>query len=276
MSQCAIDQNADEFYARTYGDSVPDWPGEIDFYRELAARANARGGSVLELACGTGRVAIRLARDGVRVVGLDLSSEMIDVARQNSIHLKNMRWVEGDMRSFELEEPFELVIIPAHAFQILNTSQDQVACLESIRRHLSPGGALVVHLDPPDISWLGDLRREKGGVFEAEEEFRHPDTGRLVRALRAWSYEPSTQSAIVQSVWEETDAAGHVVSRVERGPIRLHCVFRFEMEHLLARVGYVVEAIYGDFYRQELQDESPDMIWVARNPLADVAGSIRG
>jgi hypothetical protein len=62
------------------------------------------------------------------------------------------------------------------------------------------------------------------------------------------------------------DTNGQVLSRVEREPIRLHCVFRFEMEHLLARVGFEIEAVYGDFFRQELQDDSPSMIWVARTP----------
>ncbi len=197
-------QNADEFYARTYDDSVPDWPGEMDFYQELTAEAKRWGQTVLEVACGTGRVAIRLAQKGVNVVGLDL------------------------------------------------------------KRHLCPGGTLVVHLDPPDVSWLGDLRRGKGGVFEVKEQFQHPFTGRPVCALRAWSYEPFTQTAIEQTVWEERDAEGQVVNRVERKPIRLHCVFRFEMEHLLARVGLEVEAVYGNFFRQELQDESSDMIWVAK------------
>jgi SAM-dependent methyltransferase len=265
MAKSAIEQSADEFYARTYDDSVPDWPGEIDFYREMAAGVKSEGGTLLEIACGTGRVAIRLAQDGVNVVGLDLSSAMLEIARQKSLHLENMRWIEGDMRSFELDKAFELVLIPGHAFQNLNTPQDQVACLGCIKRHLKPRGTLVVHLDPPDIQWLGDLRRDKGGVFEAAEQFQNPDTGRQVRALRAWSYEPSTQTATVQSVWEEMDSDGQVASRVERRPIRLHCVFPFEMQHLLARAGFEVEALYGDFFRQEFLNDSPSMIWVARS-----------
>jgi SAM-dependent methyltransferase len=271
------EQYADEFYARTYDDSVPDWPGEIGFYRDLAAKVRSAGGSVLEIACGTGRVAIRLAQDGVQVVGLDISANMLEIARKKSVQLENTRWIEGDMRSFELGETFELVIIPGHAFQNLNTPQDQVACLGCIKRHLTPGGTLVVHLDPPDIPWLADLRREKGGVFEVAEQFQDPDTGRQVRALRAWSYEPSTQTATVQTVWEELDSDGRVVNRVERGPIRLHCVFRFEMEHLLARAGLEVEAVYGDFFRQELQDNSPDMIWIAKGepPWTGQSPSVR-
>jgi ubiquinone/menaquinone biosynthesis C-methylase UbiE len=267
MDHSISEQNADEFYAQTYDYSVPDWPGEIEFYQEMSARAKYAGGTVLEIACGTGRVAIRLARDGANVVGLDLSFKMIDVARQKSSKLENVHWLVGDMRSFQLEETFGLVIIPGHAFQNLNTPQDQVACLECIRRHLNPGGTLILHLDHMNIEnvrWLGELCGEKPGVFKAAEQFKHPDTGHQTCASRAWIYEPSTQTAIVQTVWEEMNASGQVFNRIEREPIRLHCVFRFEMEHLLARVGFKIEAVYGDFFWHELQDDSPSMIWVAK------------
>jgi ubiquinone/menaquinone biosynthesis C-methylase UbiE len=258
------DERVAEFYARTYDVSVPDWPGEIDFYREMAAEVQRKGGTVLEIACGTGRVTIRLAQGGVKVVGLDRSPQMLEVAREKSAGLSTARWIEADMRSFELDEAFELVIIPGHAFQNLNTAQDQVACLECIKRHLSPGGRLVVHLDHQDVSWLGDLLGKRRGVFEAAEQFRDPQSGRQIRTARAWSYESASQTAICQTAWEEVDADGRVVNRWQTEPIRLHCVFRFEMEHLLARVGLAIEAVYGDFYRRPLLDKSSEMIWVAR------------
>jgi len=141
MSKFATER-AREFYAQTYDASVSDWPGEIDFYRGLVAEANLNDLSVLEVACGTGRVAKHLARDGVEVVGLDLSSAMLDVAREKSVGMSNMRWVNADMRSFELDETFGLVIIPGHAFQNILTAVDQIACLESIKRHLVPLGVL--------------------------------------------------------------------------------------------------------------------------------------
>lgn len=259
------DERIAEFYAQTYDDSVPDWPGEIDFYQEMAAKVMRRGGTVLEIACGTGRVALRLAHHGVKVVGLDLSPKMLEVARRKSIGLENIRWIQGDMRSFELGETFDLVIIPGHAFQNLNTSQDQAACLECIKQHLCPGGSLVIHLDHQDLSWLGDLLREKGGRFEAAEQFQHPESGRPVRTFRAWTYEPASQTAICQTIWEEIGAADQVINRWQTQPIRLHCVFWFEMEHLLARVGLAVEAVYGDFFRHRLEDKSSEMIWIAQN-----------
>ena len=257
-------KRAREFYAQTYEATVADWPGEIDFYRDLAAEVHGKGQAVLEVACGTGRVAIQLAREGFAVVGLDLSEAMLDVAREKSAGLDNIRWAQGDMRSFDLEEAFGLAIIPGHSFQNLLTAADQAACLASIRRHLVPGGQLVVHLDHPEMDWLGGLTGDQGGVFEETQRFTHPRTGSEVRTLQAWSYEPATQMAISHKVWEKLGPDGQVVDRLDRGAIRIHVVYRFEMEHVLARAGFEVAALYGDFSRQAFGDGSSEMVWVAR------------
>ena len=257
-------ESSGEFYARTYDASVPDWPGELDFYRALTAPLKINLQPLLEVACGTGRVAIRRAQEGVRVLGLDLSAHMLQVASQKSAGMHNLKWVQADMCDFELGEQFGLVLIPGHSFQNLNTPQDQVACLECIRRHLDPGGRLVVHLDHQDFAWLGGLVSGKGGQFEADERFIHPQTGRPVQASRAWWYQPATQTATCQTVWEELGEDGRVLRRLEKAPVRMHCVFRFEMEHLFARSGYTVEAVYGDFFRHPLEDKSPQIVWLVR------------
>lgn len=260
----ASSDRAREFYAKTYDASVGDWEGEIVFYRSLTEETVSKGQAVLEIACGTGRVAIRLADYGGRIVGLDISKPMLEVARSKSRELQNIEWIEADMRSFDLGETFGLILIPGHAFQNLVEPSDQVDCLESIARHLDQDGILVVHLDHQNFSWLGDLVREKGGVFEKAEEFVHPESGLPVQASRAWSYEPSNQTAIAETIWEEFDGSGNVVKRWESGPIRLHCVFRFEMEHLFALTGFDVIALHGDFLGGQLTDTSGQMIWVAK------------
>jgi len=258
-------QSVDERAAELYDVSVPDWPGEIDFYRQLAAYARSRGEAVLEVACGTGRVAARLAHGGAHITGIDRSTEMLDVARAKSAAMVNVRWVQADMRSFALDAAFGLVIIPGHSFQHMLTPADQVACLACIRRHLTVDGTLVVHLDHQDIAWLGELCTGLGGVLMPAQEVIHPRTGRRVRISRAWSYERSTQTASLTTVWEEVGADGTVTDRWQRGPVPLHCLGRFEMEHLLARAGFEVTALYGDFGRGLLTEDSSEMIWVARN-----------
>lgn len=265
-----MNPNARKFYAETYDVWMSDWRGEIDFYRELVAEdVKSKDGIVLDVACGTGRIGIRLAEEGTCVVGLDRSSEMLAIARQKSSHMDRVSWVEADMRSFELGKIFDLVMIPSHSFQNLNAAEDQAACIKCIWRHLKPGGLLMIHLDhmnAENMRWLGEIGGEGRGLFEAEQPFQHPKTGLLIKTSSAWSYEPASQTATKQTIWEEMSAAGKPIRRWETEAIHLHCVFRFEMEHLLKRAGFEVEHVYGDFHRQELGDDSPHMIWLARKP----------
>jgi ubiquinone/menaquinone biosynthesis C-methylase UbiE len=266
-----MDPSVRQFYAETYDVWMTDWPGEMNFYREIVAEeVKSKKGIVLDIACGTGRIGIRLAEDGTFVFGLDRSAEMLAIARQKSGHLDCIHWIEGDMRSFEIDEQFDLALIPSHSFQNLNTAEDQAACMESIWRHLKPGGLLVVHLDHVNveyIGWLAEISGDGKGVFEADGQFEHPQTGLHIRTSSAWSYDPVTQTATKQTIWEEVVVDGKVGKRIETGVVPLHVVYRFEIEHLLKRAGFMIEHIYGDFERQELQVNSSHMIWLARKPI---------
>lgn len=241
--------------AEIYDVSVPDWEGEIDFYRALVTEINAR--SVLEIACGTGRVAARLAQDGLHVVGVDLSLAMLDVARAKN---SSVRWIEGDMRSFEVGEQFNLAIIPGHSFQFMLTPSDQLAALACAKKHLNAGGRLVVHLDHQDMKWLGEIH----GEFERAKDVTHPKTGHTIQTWRAWSYDRATQTALATTRRKELDSTGQMLDEWGTEPVQMHCVFRVEMEHLLARAGFEIEALYGGFLRGELTSESSEVIWVGR------------
>lgn len=258
-----------QLYAETYDVWMSDWSGEIDFYRELVTKeVKSKEGSVLDVACGTGRIGLRLAKEGTFVVGLDRSPEMLVIARQKSVNVDCISWVEADMRSFKLDKIFDLVMIPSHSFQNLNNADDQVSCIECTWCHLKPGGLLLVHLDHMNteyVKWLSEISGDEKGVFEDDEPFNHPQTGLLIKTSSAWSYEPASQTATKQTTWKEIGVDG-MEARQWESTAPLHVVCRFEIEHLLKRVGYEVEHVYGDFNRQELQDDSPHMIWLARKP----------
>lgn len=239
-------------------------PGDVEFFLGLAKEAHAAGHPVLELACGTGRVAIPIAREGVRVVGLDQSPAMLARAREKSVGLEHVRWEEGDMRAFELRERFSLVFIAYRSFQHLLTVDDQLSCLRCVARHLAPGGRLSLDIFNPDIvvmgQWLGALR---GGLRRRRDDYRHPRTGRDVKAWETPDYRPAEQRVEITFLDEELNDDGVVVSRVYRG-LKLRYTFRFEMEHLFARAGFEVEALYGDCFGGAFEDSSPEMVWVAR------------
>lgn len=259
-----MDSLPTDIEALFYDTVVPDWPGEIDFYRGLTAETHARGQAILEIACGTGRVTRRLAQLGCSITGMDLSAAMLNVAQQKSVGQANVRWAQGDMRTFALNQNFGLILSPGHSFQYMLTPPDQLACLQNLRRHLAPNGVLVLHLDHQDWAWLGSLPRQ-APALEAGKRFTHPLTGRTVQSWGGWSGDPATQTATHVGAWEELEPDGAVFKRWERSPRPMHCAFRFEMEHALARAGFEVQAVYGDFYRGELRAESSEMIWVAVN-----------
>lgn len=252
----------EELAAKLYHYTLPDWTGEFDFYRKLAHEASFLG-PVLEVACGTGRIAIDLAGQGMQVTGFDLSNEMLEIARQTSAGMQNLHWELADMRSFVMGERYGLVIIPGHSFQFMLTASDQLACLEAIKRHLFPGGRLVIHVDHQDLGWLGNLDKEYGNKFKPVDILPHPVSGNPVHVFRNWSYQRCTQTAFTSTIWEEHDQQGLLVQRWERGPVGLHCIFRCEMEHLLSRAGFTIRALYGNFERAPLQDDSSEMIWVS-------------
>jgi ubiquinone/menaquinone biosynthesis C-methylase UbiE len=253
-------KTAEQMSAEMYDIAVPDWEGEIDFYLDYAQKAKERGQSVLEIACGTGRITLRLARAGINIVGLDLDEEMLKIADQKSEGVPNVGWVRGDMRSFDIGQKFGLIISPGHSYQFMCTPEDQVQALEEFKRHLTPDGTLILHVDHQDMQWLAS----RSGKFEPAKTYRHPQTGRVIHREHAWTYERATQTATVISTWEELDENNSVLERWERKPMPLHCIFRFEMEHLLARTGFTRRTVYGDFRKSPLNENSTDMIWVAK------------
>ena len=124
----------------------------VAFYTALAQET---GGPVLEIACGTGRVSIPIARLGFAVTGLDIVPGMLEQARSKSAGLPT-RWVEGDARTFDLGEQFRLIFLTGNAFQAFLTRADQEALLERVRAHLHDEGLFAFETRNP--RWA-NLRR---------------------------------------------------------------------------------------------------------------------
>jgi SAM-dependent methyltransferase len=112
---------------------------DLPFYLALA---DAAGGAVLELACGTGRLTAPLAAAGLQVVGLDIEAEMLAVARRRGAR----RLVQADMCRFHLHTRFDLVAIPYNSLQLLVREEDMVSCLARAVSHLRPGGLVALEV----------------------------------------------------------------------------------------------------------------------------------
>jgi SAM-dependent methyltransferase len=117
---------------------------DLPFYLELAEQTV---GPILEVACGTGRVLLPIARKGIKIHGVDNSRPMLEIlqnhlAREVTEVRERVTLHEGDMRDFRLGAQFPLVIIPFRPMQHMHTVEDQVCALTSAASHLSAGESL--------------------------------------------------------------------------------------------------------------------------------------
>ncbi len=143
------------------------YSGDLALWEELAAAAN---GPILDLGCGTGRVALHLARRGHPTVGVDRDPELIAALAERAEGLP-LRAVVGDARSFELDEEIALALAPMQLAQLLADSAERVEFLACIARHLTPGGRVALSIveslpeaaeGPPP---LPDVREADGWVY---------------------------------------------------------------------------------------------------------------
>ena len=115
----------------------------VDFLVE-----RARGGPVLELGIGTGRIAVPLSQRGVRVHGIDLSEEMVARLRAKT---DDIAVTIGDFATTRVEGTFTLAYLVYNTIQNLTTQDAQVACFENVAAHLEPGGCFVIEVGLPDL-----------------------------------------------------------------------------------------------------------------------------
>lgn len=231
-------------YDAFYRQPPPPIVGDTEFYQRLASET---GSPVLELACGTGRIAVTLAENGINTTGVDISAGMLALARQKREALpeaarRRLVLFAGDMCGLELDRQFGLVFIAFRSFQHLLTIDLQRKALAVMRRHLRPGGRLALHLFDPRLDLLiegaGALPRLSG--FDPVTHRRY--AGELLRAKFDYL------SQVRRDLWQYTEfsPADDVLAQSTR-EMALRWTYRWELHHLLALNGFVVEAEYSDF-----------------------------
>ena len=238
--------------------------GDVESYVEEAQKA---GSPVLELGCGTGRILIPVAQSGVGIVGLDLSPEMLSIAREKVSGLSNeiqqrIQLVEGDMRGFSLKRKFSLITIPFRAFLHLLTPEDQRQSLKCIREHLADDGRLILNIFDPRLDIIVSHMDHLGTAMKRLGEFIHPETGNRILVWDSRQYNPEDQTNEQYFIFEELDNGGKVISKTY-SPLVLRFLYRYEMQYLLELCGYEIEALYGDFQRGPFR-YGGEQIWVVR------------
>jgi len=240
---------------------------DTQFYCECARRF---GSDVLELGVGTARVAIALAEAGYNVTGLDLSPAMLELARRKAADLppaiaQRLTFVQDDMSAFDLGRTFPLILVPFRAFQHLLEPAAQRRALSCMRRHLAPGGHLVIDLFDPRLEFC----LPEAQPLEGPREVRDPATGqRIRRSIVARANDPLRQLISERIRLEVLDDTGRAVA-TEETSWALRWTLRQEMTWLLELGGFEPVEQYSDFHGAT-PAYGKEQIWIAppRDPAA--------
>ncbi len=254
--------------ARIYDLETTGFVADLPYWSALLDQSNPT--TVLDLACGTGRITLPLAEQGVRdnpafqLVGLDISQPLLARARERLGEAcpavqGAVSFVEADMRSFCLDTQFDLIVLGFNSLAYVYDMEDQLGCLDAVRRHLAPGGRFAIDLLVPNLGFLDEA--QVGGPVRLEVDLRSPEPG-IRQFLRTATerYDVTTQRDDTLYFYE----IYHEDGRHERftDDLAWHMYFPRELELLLRIAGLRVVERFGNYARAPFGHRSTQYLWV--------------
>lgn len=211
-------------------------------------------GKVLEIGTGTGRNFIPAINQGADIYGIDISRNMMNYLKKRIKPNEHSRIKFADIRNFDFGFKFELIIAPFNMFLHLLTIDDQLSALRNIYSQLSAGGVFIFDVFVPDLERVANGSNETlrfEGEYEPGKCFKWYDSAKP-------DYFNQTSHVSFKYVWEENGMHEEIIEF----PFRY--LFRFELEHLIARSGLQLEKMYGDFNYGELNSQSKNFVSVCK------------
>jgi ubiquinone/menaquinone biosynthesis C-methylase UbiE len=214
-----------------------------------------RQGRVLELGCGTGRLALPLAQHGLEVVGVDRSAAMLNRARERAAALgvTGVRWLHADITSLELGESFDMTLLAYNGFLHFLTRAQQRDVLQVMRTHTAPTGLMVIDVSNP----LPYLTEQSHGGFVVERSFTD-ERGYDVIQQTLTTVDRATQHMEVIYVYDYTTEEGSL--RRDTIPMQFRLTMAPELELLLeSELGLHAEFL-GSYEGDPYEEASPRLI----------------
>jgi len=230
--------------AKVYDIFYESATSDVPFYLSEAKKAR---GPVLEVACGTGRMYLRLLEAGVDAYGIDLSKGMLSKLEKKAVERGLTPKVNlADMRNFRLNKKFALVIVPFRSFLHLLTIDDQLAALKCFRRHLAKGGKLLLNF------------------FYPSREFIAKDYGREVPRIKHKGVEWRDFSEFEDEPDQIVKSSSRAVKNgrtIQRWEFKIAFIYKREFELLLRLAGFSRWRVYGGFKKEKLVSSKQEMVW---------------
>jgi 2-polyprenyl-3-methyl-5-hydroxy-6-metoxy-1,4-benzoquinol methylase len=251
----------------SYEDLTPGYEGVGEFYDLFADNsdipfflecARRTGSPILDLASGTGRVTIELAREGFEVVALEQSESMLAAARKKLETApeeisSRIELIQGTMSEFSLNRKFSLVIVP-NSFSHLITHEDQLSMLLCVKDHLADDGLFVLDLYPGEHQY-------KRATFQ-DMPAALPDGRTVTRYGEITSdFDKKIMRVELRYVVEDSDGATIDEIDVVSGAA---LNFKQDVDFLINKSGLQIEDEFGDFEKNPFTLDSGRRIFILR------------
>lgn len=245
----AVEENLEKYndpagYDALYNEYVQD----LAYIEEVAATIN---GPTLELACGTGRLTLPMAKKGYDMVGVDLHAGMLEHARQKAQEAGlDISFYRQDCTELNLELKSPLIFMTGNSFQHFLTNESQDALFVSVKRHLQPNGHFIFDTRNPILSELAE-------VYEHTTQ-KSDHSGIVQMEMETEEYNPLTQILHCTTVMETVEKGE--VAHVEKSSISIRYTYPQELFRLIELHGFDLIALYGDWSKSEFTKDSPSMV----------------
>jgi SAM-dependent methyltransferase len=245
--------------ARYYDAENADKTDDIAFYLGLHADTP---GPILDVGCGSGRVVLPLARNGLTVHGIDNNAAMLRRARERIEHEPNayphLTLHEGDAITHPLPEAyFSMVLLTYNMLMHFHQQADQLALLRHMRALITSDGLLV--LDLPNAGEM--FATPDSDAITLERTFILPDNGHMVLQQAVSTLDRATQTMRVMWIYDEIGGDGEVKRTI--APKVFRYFFPYEVQLLLKLTGFRLDVMYGDLDGSPFEDGCPRMIVLA-------------
>ncbi|HKV58980.1 MAG TPA: class I SAM-dependent methyltransferase [Ktedonobacteraceae bacterium] len=229
---------------------------DVDLYMNFA---ELRGGPLLELACGSGRLLLPLARAGYEVTGVDTSPAMLALARvalETEGLMARCKLAQQDMCALQLDKKFHLAFIALGSFGHVITRRAQQQALTAIRAHLTAGGTFILDISNEDARYMENM----GGQMLHQGTWQLDDGSMVTHFISPAS--SSTMHLLDLTHFYDVHKQGETVRRTITRT-QLYLFERNEAQLLLEQAGFTVKDVYGNYDLSQYEHDSPRMIFVA-------------
>lgn len=236
---------------------------ENESYRQdlpyLLKWASKTEGPIIDLACGTGRATIPLAKKGYKLIGVDVHKGMLDEAKRKSSDLNvHIEWIEQDARMLNLNVRSQLIFSVGNSFQHFLTNEDQDGFLSSVNKHLELDGLFIFDTRFPSTEEL--LQPDTDEYWRTIED---KDTPKRIDVYTKSTYDSLSQVQHYTTIRKYVDDEGTITDE-QRTNIRLRYVYPKEMERILSSNGLEIVHIFEDWNETPVTNDSYGMVYVCR------------